>query len=218
MKFLSFLLISFSLSLNACTNITVQTPQTSQPQTPQTASKPRDLPAASAPTETETASSPVNKVYEPATQTNGSCNYAAGTAAGGQAVNVDLCSIKVRSQEAVAFVYYLNSDRVESEANCSSKTWITFPEKKFNRPQSAATQNMLGAVCSRLNSASSTPSQAGTAIVFDPPSNVRKSPSGKILCSVQKKTTINIYGVEGSWYRTDACGSIGFIHADQVRF
>jgi hypothetical protein len=58
----------------------------------------------------------------------------------------------------------------------------------------------------------------GVAIVFDPPSNVRKSPDGAILCSVRKKTTINIYGSTGSWYYTDVCGNMGVIHSDQITF
>lgn len=61
-------------------------------------------------------------------------------------------------------------------------------------------------------------SQNGVAIVFDPPSNVRDSPNGEILCSVQTQQTINIYGSSGDWYRTDVCGTTGFIHNSQLRF
>ncbi|WP_348244342.1 hypothetical protein [Leptolyngbya sp. DQ-M1] len=195
----------------------MQTPQTSQSsQTPQAESTPKDPPVTNTPT--ETAPSPINKSLQSSKQINASCNYAAGKAVGGQEINVDLCSIRVKNSQSVAFIYYLNSDQVESEADCSNRTWVTFPERQVNRPQSPATQNMLDTVCGRRNSTSSTTSSAGTAIVFDPPSNVRVSPNGAILCSVQEKTAINIYGSDGSWYKTDVCGSIGFIHADQVRF
>lgn len=61
-------------------------------------------------------------------------------------------------------------------------------------------------------------SKSGVAIVFNPPSNIRESPNGEILCSVQKQTTINIYGSTGPWYYTDICGSMGVIHSSQVTF
>ena len=73
-------------------------------------------------------------------------------------------------------------------------------------------------VCSNKALGRGSTSNSGVAIVFDPPSNVRTSPNGAILCSVREKTTINLLGAEGSWYKTDACGTIGFIHADQLKF
>ena len=146
------------------------------------------------------------------------CNYFAGTAVTGQSVNVDLCSITPASSRSVDFIYYLGDERVVSQANCAQGTWISFPERQINRPQSRATQRMLEVVCSyRFYSPRST-SRVGTAIVFDPPSNVRVSPNGDILCSVRGRSTINIYGSVGSWYYTDVCGSIGVIHSSQVRF
>jgi hypothetical protein len=54
------------------------------------------------------------------------------------------------------------------------------------------------------------------ASVFAPPSNVRKSPNGEILCSVSQKKLINLYGTIGSWYYTDICGSMGVIDASQI--
>lgn len=56
------------------------------------------------------------------------------------------------------------------------------------------------------------------AEVFDPPSNVRLTPGGEILCSVQVPTVINIYEQIGDWYYTDACGQQGVIHSSQIRF
>lgn len=60
----------------------------------------------------------------------------------------------------------------------------------------------------------------GVAIVFDPPSNVRETPNGKILCSVREPATINIYGQQGQWYDTDVCGrgKRGLIHSSQIKF
>lgn len=217
MKSLSFFFVAVSLALNSCTNVTVQAPQAPQvAQTPQTTGNTSNSTVTKAPP--ETALPPVSNAPQLSSQPDASCSYAAGTAVGGQAINVDLCSIKVKSPESVAFVYYLNNERVESEANCSNDTWITFPERQVNRPQSSATKKMLDSVCSRQTSTSGTTSQAGAAIVFDPPSNVRRSPNGEILCAVQKKTTINIYGSNGGWYKTNVCGSMGFIHGEQLKF
>ncbi|MGE5656812.1 MAG: hypothetical protein ACM37W_09360 [Actinomycetota bacterium] len=142
------------------------------------------------------------------------CNYYAGKAVGGQSVNVDLCSISRASYRSIDFVYYLGETKIQSQANCEAGTWTSFPERRINRPQSQATQNMLDVVCQYRNPTFT----ARTAVVFDPPSNVRKYPNGEILCSVRSRTTINIYGSIGEWYYTDACGQIGVIHSGQVKF
>lgn len=71
---------------------------------------------------------------------------------------------------------------------------------------------------SSLTSQGSGISKTGVAIVFDPPSNIRKSPSGEILCSVREYKTINIYGSPGSWYYPDTCGTMGMIHGSQITF
>ncbi len=143
------------------------------------------------------------------------CNYYAGRAVGGQSINVDLCSVRRASARSVDFVYYLGSERIQSQANCQAGTWVTFPERQVNRPQSQATQNMLNAVCSYRGSSAS---DSTVATVFDPPSNVRVSPNGAVLCSIPNRRTINVYGSTGSWYYTDACGDMGVIHSSQIRF
>lgn len=67
-------------------------------------------------------------------------------------------------------------------------------------------------------------SSAGAAIVFAPPSNIRESPNGRILCSVTRKATIKIYGStsvndkNGVWIYTDVCGSMGVIHSTQIKY
>jgi len=53
---------------------------------------------------------------------------------------------------------------------------------------------------------------------FAPPSNVRATPNGNIVCSVRTRQAINIYGREGQWYLTDYCGGRGYIHEGQIRF
>ena len=56
------------------------------------------------------------------------------------------------------------------------------------------------------------------AVIYDPPSNVRKTPNGKILCSIKAVTTIDTFGYTNGWYRTYVCGSDGYIHESQLRF
>ena len=62
---------------------------------------------------------------------------------------------------------------------------------------------------------SAQPVQQG--IVIDPPSNVRSSPNGSIICAVKSTKQINIYGSSNGWYITDICGETGYIHNSQVR-
>ncbi|PHV62794.1 protein kinase domain-containing protein [Cyanobacterium aponinum] len=63
-------------------------------------------------------------------------------------------------------------------------------------------------------------SQNISAIVFDPPSNIRTTPNGEIICSVNAVTsiTINTYGSANGWYVTDFCGRNGYIHHSQIHF
>lgn len=144
------------------------------------------------------------------------CNYFAGTAVGGQRINVDLCSIAPASPESVDFVYFLGNEKVVSQANCVQGHWVSFPERQINRPQSEATQRMLEIVCSYRNEDINIP-RGRQAVVFDPPSNVRVVPNGEILCSVNNRRRINTYGsAGGSWYYTDVCGTMGVIHSSQI--
>lgn len=68
------------------------------------------------------------------------------------------------------------------------------------------------------------PPASTTATVIDPPTNIRLSPNGTILCVVRQRATVNILGStgvsdnNGTWYYTDACGRQGVIHSSQIRF
>lgn len=68
------------------------------------------------------------------------------------------------------------------------------------------------------------PPNLRTATVIDPPTNIRLSPNGTVLCIVRQRTTVNILGStgfsdnNGTWYYTDACGRQGVIHSSQIRF
>lgn len=165
---------------------------------------------------------PLPELEAPATRsvTSPSSLYESGTAIDGQSVRVDLSSMRqVSKRGEVEFAYYLGNERISSIANCSEDTWVTLPEMKTHRPRSAATRNMINRVCRDISSGGApTVSSYGAAIVFDPPSNIRSTPNGNILCSVTSRGTIPIKGREGDWYQTDYCGSLGYIHKGQVRF
>lgn len=60
--------------------------------------------------------------------------------------------------------------------------------------------------------------EVAVALVFDPPSNIRFSPNGDVMCAVTSKGSIRIYDKVDGWYRTDACGLIGVIHESQISF
>ena len=146
-------------------------------------------------------------------------NFYSGSTSNGQAVNVDLGSIRQAGASSLDFTYYLGNSRVYAQANCQGGFWVSFPERQINRPQSGATQRMLSKVCSYLGGISNTAhSSAGAALVFDPPSNIRLTPNGSTLCSVRSRTYIDVYGRSGQWYSTDFCGSPGYVHENQLKF
>lgn len=60
---------------------------------------------------------------------------------------------------------------------------------------------------------------ARTAVVYDPISNIRKTPNGKILCKIKKIQKINVSSNSiNGWYDTDSCGEKGVIHHTQIVF
>lgn len=140
-----------------------------------------------------------------------SCFYYTGDSATGKGITVDLCSIAPINVRAINFTYYLGNELVSSQANCTVGTWTTFPERQVYQPQSAATQTMVGAVCRRSGFAE-------IAVVYAPPSNVRDSPNGEILCTLEERGNLSVYGSTANWYYTDACGVFGVIHSSQIRF
>jgi len=142
-----------------------------------------------------------------------------GNAVGGQKLQLDLSSIKAYPNSArISFRYSLGNEIIDSIADCGRREWMTLPERKWHSTQSAATERMLSRVCEAFRSGAPAISTSGAAIVFDPPSNIRTTPNGGILCSITSKGTIPIQGKRGDWYETDYCGSPGYIHKGQVRF
>lgn len=69
------------------------------------------------------------------------------------------------------------------------------------------------------------PSSVRTAVIIDPPSNIRATPNGTVICVARSRgTVVNILGStgisdsNGTWYYTDYCGRQGVIHSSQIRF
>lgn len=137
-----------------------------------------------------------------------------GNAVTGASVNVDGCSVTWVSDRSVDFTYYLGGQEIYAQAHCYAGTWTTFHDHVTHKPQSSATESMVNFVCGYDDAQS----YVSTAYVFAPPSNVRVTPNGRLLCTVRSPITINIYDTQGEWYSTDVCGSMGWIHDSQVSF
>ena len=217
-------LIALGLILNAVMQRS-QTPEDIAPKpSPAIASK-------SATSEDSSASS--RSQTETATQ-NTSPQTPRGTVELGQSVTgapirLLMGSINARDNQFREFRYQLGNSTIEAMANCTDQSWTSYPERQVNRPQSPATERMLGLVCGtspQANQPATAPapspspdaSYPGVAIVFDPPSNVRTSPGGAFLCTVNSQRNVRVGQIQGEWYPTSACGSRGFIHRSQVRF
>lgn len=137
-------------------------------------------------------------------------------------------SINKRDNQYREFQYQIGNSTVQALANGTDQSWTSYPERQVNRPQSPATERMLGLVCGTTRLTNQPPSTSvsnprsatypGTAIVFAPPSNVRSKPGGEFLCTVDSERTIPVGQAQGEWYPTSACGEQGFIHRSQVRF
>lgn len=142
------------------------------------------------------------------------CNYYAGKAVNGESIYIDMCSISRASDRTVNFSYYLAKQRIESQANCESRTWTSLNARTVHSPRSRATQDMFQIVCT---SPSFNPGIA-LGVVFDPPSYIRKSPNGKILCTIKELRAIELHGgiTTDGWLFTSACGG-GVIHKSQIR-
>ena len=146
-----------------------------------------------------------------------------GQASTGAPIRLLMGSINQRDAQFREFTYQLGNDSVQAMANCTDQSWTSYPERQVNRPQSPATERMLALVCGNAPSvAAPSPtanaSYPGVAIVFDPPSNVRRQPGGSFLCSIDTRQSIRVGQAQGNWYPTSACGTSGFIHKSQVRF
>ncbi|WNZ49082.1 protein kinase [Leptolyngbya boryana CZ1] len=165
----------------------------------------------------EQPAKPPEPPAKPVPAIDASCRLQTGTTLRSQTLTLDTCSIDASNPAVIRFVYYLDAEQVRAETDCASGTWKSLPEQQVNRPQSAATEQMLARICGQTVPQDSV-SKADVATVIDPPSNVRASPNGAILCAVREKQEINVYERKGDWYTTDVCGTPGFIHQGQLKF
>jgi hypothetical protein len=144
-----------------------------------------------------------------------------GKASGGQIVKLDTQSIPRMGNGASwgsIFTYYLGQRRIEAEAYCAGEgSWRS--DGTEHKPQSQATRNMLSIVCSaRYADGTHLEEGYGYSLVFDPPSNIRATPSGQVICSISEMSVISVYAQpKNGWYLTQACGDVGWIHESQIR-
>lgn len=150
-----------------------------------------------------------------------------GTASTGQTITLDTDSVSRGTPEGtglfISATYYLGNERLDARISCRNRSWFVNGESTEYTPQSQATRNLLSTAC-RINSQArqsnqSQQNQQSIWIVYDPPSNVRTTPNGEILCTIRDQRRIWTYGepVNG-WYKTPACdGEFGWINESQIR-
>lgn len=140
-----------------------------------------------------------------------------GTAAGGQSLRLDTDSIQRNGYSDSwwsSFTYYLGNERIRANAHCGRRSWDV--DGQTYSPQSRATENMINLVCSARNIQQT--EDFGWVLVYDPPSNVRSSPNGRVTCTLNLMEVISVYlEPENGWYQTSACGRGGWIHESQFR-
>lgn len=141
-----------------------------------------------------------------------------GTSAGGQSVFLDDASIKRLEEEGMrSFTYSLDSETIPAIVDCKTGEWTPEQNRQWTKPRSEATKEMIRLVCKGYTPKPRDTTQGGQrGLVFDPPSNIRVSPNGAILCTVSEKRIINISSTLGNWLGTDFCGRPGYIHKGQV--
>lgn len=137
-----------------------------------------------------------------------------GASLRGATIRLLVNSIRKGEKDIHTFPYQLGDTRIVTIANCSDGSWITYPERRLNHPQSPATEQMLMRACGN----STERALPGVALVHDPQSNVRATPAENFQCSIDSKRTIRVVQLNGDWYSTTACGQDGFIHRSQLKF
>ena len=144
-----------------------------------------------------------------------------GKASGGQIVKLDTQSISRNGNNGswwAGFSYYLGQRRILAEAYCAGEgSWHS--DGLEHKPQSQATRNMLSIVCTGRHADGTYQEEGyGYSLVFDPPSNIRATPSGQVICSISEMSVISVYAEpKNGWYLTQACGGVGWIHKSQIR-
>ena len=128
------------------------------------------------------------------------------------ALKIDTSSVHLRSE-------FTNDSSAEYEEEISSLTSQIEELKAASVPEELdlGTQQSKS-ISPQENLKQPVVRSEGFALVYDPPSNVRASPNGTIICSVTSKGAVPIYTEEDGWYRTDICGEMGVIHHSQLSF
>lgn len=112
----------------------------------------------------------------------------------------------------------------QAQRRCSSQLkFIMFKQKPSKRLISSlisTTVLVAGSVCAAFAINAQT-YETFSATVFDPPSNVRAAPNGKVLCTITSVKAITVWNdtYGGSeWLATNACGGQGrgYIHRSQI--
>jgi hypothetical protein len=153
-----------------------------------------------------------------------------GTASTGETLTLDTNSVSRGTPKGtglfITATYYLDNERIDASISCRHNYWVV-GETQYT-PQSQATRNLISTACriainsqyrQSNQSQQSQQTREKTWIVYDPPSNVRSSPNGEVLCTISDKRRVQISGnpVNG-WYRTPACeGADGWIHESQIK-
>lgn len=100
------------------------------------------------------------------------------------------------------------------------------PVVNIETPQGHESDGAITYPPQQTNSMTTSREDSYSALVYDPPSNIRITPDGELLCTINQPTNIKVYGYAGSiykgtrevkWYFTDVCGSMGVIASTQFR-
>lgn len=141
-----------------------------------------------------------------------------GKASTGAIIKLDTQSIQRQTGVSIGkvnFTYYLGGEKMPSTANCQSGKWMA--KGRENTPQSKATRDMISIVCSAKTLTENQQEDFATVLIYDPPSNIRQTPNGKVICSISQMLVTSVYVEDqNGWYQTDSCGG-GWIHQSQIR-
>jgi hypothetical protein len=148
---------------------------------------------------------------------NANCLYDLGVSSAGQTMQLDVCAIQLIPKTFnVDFRYSLDGEAIAATADCRTRSWFIPAERSTHKPQSQATIDMLQLVCTAPGNGNG---DSPLAVVFNPPSNIRKKPNGPIIYTIPELRMIQISGSgpSGQWLRTSVDGHTGYIHSSQIK-
>ncbi|MGL4766473.1 MAG: hypothetical protein ACRCV6_00065 [Formosimonas sp.] len=133
---------------------------------------------------------------------------------------------------ALGLVFFIKQSNETSELKAKqeelSKVAQSVKDKEAAEKAQKAKEAKEAAATGAVKRSDSAGTKGDTALVKQPPSNVRETIDGKVMCTLVKKTAINTFGTAGystsqegeelTWYYTDACGKMGVIADSQLAF